>query len=72
MNTKTKINIYRKVTEEVSSKYEGAGEFIRNNINEPCSEHVTSPEEVCLYVCYATYTVSLRTQFRMNLFSLSF
>ena len=34
MNAKTKTNIYRKVIEEVSSKYEGAGEFIRNKIKE--------------------------------------
>ena len=39
MNSKTKIKIYRIVIEEVSKEYEGAGKFIRNKINELCSEH---------------------------------
>ena len=72
MNLKTKIKIYRKVIDEVSKEYEGAGEFIRNKINELCSEHGISTEEVHLYICYATYTVWLHTHFRANLFSLSF
>ena len=49
MNSKIKI-----VIEEVSKEYEGASEFIRNKINELCSEHGTSTEEVRLCVCYAT------------------
>ena len=59
MNAKTKINIYRKVIEEVSNKYEGAGEFIQKKINELCSEHGISTEEVRLYILHilATYTV---------------
>ena len=72
MNSKTKIKIYRIVIEEVSKEYENAREFIHNKINELCSEHGISTEEVCLYVCYAMYTVWLRTQFRVNLFLLSF
>ena len=72
MNSKTKIKIYRKVIDEVSKEHEGAGKFIRNEINEQCPEHGTSTEEVHLYVCCATYTVWLRTQFIANLFSLSF
>ena len=66
MNSKTKIKIYRIIIEA------GAGEFIRNKINKLYSEHGISTEEVCLYVCCATYTVWLRTQLRANLFSLSF
>ena len=57
MNSKTKIKIYRIVTEEGSKEYESASAFIRNKINELCSEHGISIEEVCLYVCYALYTV---------------
>ena len=59
MNTKAKINIYRKVIEEVNNKYEGADEFIQNKINELCSEHGISTEEVRLYifVSYTMYTV---------------
>ena len=72
MNSKTKIKIYRKVIDEVSKEYEGAGEFIRNKINELCSKHGILTEEVRLCVCYATYTVWLRAKFRANLFSLSF
>ena len=72
MNSKTKIKIYRIIIEEVSKEYKGAGEFIRNKINKLYSEHGISTEEVCLYVCCATYTVWLRTQLRANLFSLSF
>ena len=72
MNSKTKIKIYRKVIDEVSKEYDGASEFIRNKINELRSEDGISTEEVRLYICYATYTVWLRTQFRANLFSLSF
>ena len=68
MNSKTKIKIYRIVIEEVSKEYENARESIYNKINELCSEHEISTEEVCLYVCYTTYTVWLRTQFRVNLF----
>ena len=68
MNTKFKIQIYRKVIDEVIKEYENTREFIHNKINELCSEHGISTEEVRLYVCYATYTVWLRTQFIANLF----
>ena len=60
MNSKTKIKIYRKVIDEVSKEYEGSGKFSRNKINELCSEHGISTEQVCLYIfmfCYATYTI---------------
>ena len=67
----TKIQIYRKVIDEVIKEYENTREFIHIKINELCSEHEISTDEVCLYACYATYTVWLRTQFRANLFSLS-
>ena len=72
MNSKTKMKIYRKVIDEVSKEYEGAGEFICNKIRALCSEHGISIEEVCLYVSYTVYTVWLHTEFRANLFSLSF
>ena len=57
MNSKTTIKIYRKVIDEVTKEYEGAGEFICNKISELCLEHGISTEEVRLYVCYAVYTV---------------
>ena len=60
MNSKTKIKIYRRVIDEVSKEYEGASEFVRNKINELCSEHGISTEEVRLYIfmfSYALYTV---------------
>ena len=57
MDSKIKIKIYKKVIEEVSKKYEGAGEYIHNKISELCSEHGISIEEVRLYDCYAVYTV---------------
>ena len=68
MNSKTKMKIYRIVIEEVTKEYEGAGKFICNKINELCSEHGISTEEIRLYICYATYIVWLRIQFRTNLF----
>ena len=69
MNSKTKIKIYRKVIDEVSKEYEGAGEFIRNKTNELCLEHGVSTEEVLLYIFVF---VMPHTQFRVNLISLSF
>ena len=56
MDTKTRIEVYRKFVDEVSKEYE----FIRNKINELCSEHIISAEEVCLYIFML---VLLRTQF---------
>ena len=65
-------------------EYEGAREFISNKINELCSEQGISTEEVRLYIFkikrLETYCleylflcfVMLRTEFRVNLFSLSF
>ena len=69
MNSKTKIKKYRKIIDEVSKVYEITSEFIRNKINELCSEHGVSTAEVRLYIFMF---VMLRTQFRANLFSLSF
>ena len=66
MNSKTKIKIYRIVIEEVTKEYKEVGEFIRNKIIELCSEHGILTEEV-VYMF-----VMLCTQFRTNLFSLSF
>ena len=65
MNTKTKIKIYKNVIDKVNKEHKGAREFIRNKINELCSEHGISTDEVRLYIlcllCYvhslATYTV---------------
>ena len=56
MNSKAKIKIYSRVIEEVSKEYEGTSDIIRNKINELCSEHGISIEELCLYVCYAVHT----------------
>ena len=64
MNSKTKIKIYRKVIDEVSKEYEGASDFIRNKINELCLEHGASTRRYVFVI--------LHTQFRANLFSLSF
>ena len=60
MNLKTKINIYKKTTDDVTTEYEGSGEFILNKINELCSEYGISAEEVRLYIFMF---VMLRTQF---------
>ena len=60
MNLKTKINIYKKIIDEVTKEYEDFGEFIRNKINELCSEHGISTEEVRLYIFMF---VMLHTQF---------
>ena len=50
MNSKTKIKIYRTVIEEVCKEYENTREFIHNKINELCSEHGISTDEVRLYI----------------------
>ena len=50
MNSKTKIKIYKNVIEKLCNQYEGATEFVRSKINELCSEHGISTEEVRLYI----------------------
>ena len=50
MTTKIRLEIYRKVIDKVSKKYEGASEFIGNKINKLCWEHGIPDEEVCLYL----------------------
>ena len=50
MNSKTKTKLYKKLVEELCKEYEGAREFISNKINELCSEHGVSIEEVRLYI----------------------
>ena len=50
------------VINEVSAKYNKTRDFINKGLNELCSEHGISAEEVRLYifyVCYATYAVQL-------------
>ena len=62
MNLKIKINTYKKIIDEVTKEYESSGEFIRNKINELCSEHGMSTEEVRLYIlCLLCYVPSLAT-----------
>ena len=78
MNAKSKIKIYKKIIEEVCREYNGAREFIVNKVKELFSQEGISarryvrPETYSvleyLFVCF----VMLRTQFRVNLFSLSF
>ena len=50
MNSKTKINIYKKVIKEVYEKFEGALEFINNKVTELCFQEGISTEEVRLYI----------------------
>ena len=50
MNSKTKIKIYKRVIEEVCKEYKGTSEFISKKLNELCSEHGISTEEVRLYI----------------------
>ena len=63
MNAKTKIKIYRTVIEDVCKEYENTREFIHNKINELCSEHGMSADEVRLYIFMF---VMPRTQFGVN------
>ena len=74
INTKTKIKIYCIVTEDVCKEYENTREFIHNKINELCSEHGISADEVSLYTFMFVMprTVWLYIQLRANLFSLVF
>ena len=60
MITKTKMKIFKKVIDEVTKEYEGAGKFISNEISELCSEHGISMEEIRLYIFVF---VILRTRF---------
>ena len=65
MILKTQIKIYQKLVNEFGGKFEGAEDFIKIRLEELCSEHGISAEEVrlCIYIfiCYvyslATYTV---------------
>ena len=50
MNSKIKIRIYCTVISEVSTKYDTTREFINERLNELCSEHEISAEEVHLYI----------------------
>ena len=65
MNLKAKIKIYRKVINELGSRFEGAAEFIQNRLKELCSEHGISAEEVGLYIflCLLCYVHSLERVF---------
>ena len=42
--------MYRTVIEDVCKDYDNVREFIHNKLNELCSEHGISAEEVCLYI----------------------
>ena len=49
MNSKSKNKIYKKITEEVCRKYEGAEgaqEFITNKVNELCFQEGIFTDEV--------------------------
>ena len=50
MNLKIKLRIYHTVINEVSANYETTKEFISKRLNELCSEHGISAEEVRLYI----------------------
>ena len=41
-----KLNVYTKVLQEVSEKFDGAEEFTKDEINEICSNEKLSVEEV--------------------------
>ena len=60
MNSKIRMTIYCTVINEVSREYEDKKEFINNRLNELCSEHGISVEEVRLYIFIF---IMLRTQF---------
>ena len=66
VNSKTKIKTYHTVIKYLCKEYENAREFIHNKINELCSEHGISADEVCLYIFMF---VMPRTQFG-NIYSL--
>ena len=56
MNAKSKIKIYKKITEEVCREYNGAHEFIFNKAKESCSQEGISAEEVRLYLlCFGVF-----------------
>ena len=60
MNKKTKLKIYRTVIEDVCKEYDIVRQFVHNKLNELCSEHGISAEEVRLYIFMF---FMLRTQF---------
>ena len=47
----TKINIYKKVLQEVCEKFNGAEAFVRERIEELCSEKKIISERGNLFVC---------------------
>ena len=51
------MRIYCAVINEVSTKYATTREFINKRLNEICSEHRISAEEVCLYIFYVFYSI---------------
>ena len=54
----TKLNVYEKVLQEVCEKFDGAEEFIKEKIEEICSNGKFSVEEVTyLWTITATFKV---------------
>ena len=47
-----KIKIYKGVLKEVSEKYDGAENFIKNKIKEICSHEKLPAEEVIYFLCF--------------------
>ena len=63
MNLKTKLMVYHIVIDEVSAKYEATREFIKKRLNELCSKHGISADEVHFYIFMF---VMLHTQFNYS------
>ena len=47
-----KIKVYKRVSKEVSKKYDGSEDFINSRIEETCSQEKLSAEEVIYFLCF--------------------
>ena len=47
--TSAKLNVYRKVLQEIWEKFDGAEEFIRDRIQEICCNKKLSAEEITYF-----------------------
>ena len=45
----TKLNVYKKVLQDVCEKFNGAEQYIKERIDEPCSESKLSIDQVSYF-----------------------
>ena len=57
--TKTKVKVYREVLTDVSQKFEGAGNFIKQRIEEICEQKKITAKEVFYFCIFLIISIFL-------------